>query len=83
MPDTEFRFPKLGMSIVEGSIVEWLVAPGDVVEAGQSMLLVEMDKAQSELPAPVAGTVVELSADEGDIVEVGEMLAIIRPAEEA
>lgn len=83
MADLEFRFPKLGMSVTEGDVVEWLVAVGDVVEAGQGMLVVEMDKTQAELPAPIGGTVVELSADEGDTVEVGEMLAIIRPIEEA
>jgi len=82
MADLEFRFPKLGMSVTEGDVVEWLVAVGDIVEAGQVMLVVEMDKTQGELPAPIGGTVVELSADEGDTVEVGEMLAIIRPIEE-
>ncbi len=81
MADVEFRLPKLGMSITEAGVVEWLVKVGDTVEEGQAMLVVEMDKAQSEMPAPVAGTVIELSADEGDVVEVGDMLAIIRPPE--
>jgi pyruvate dehydrogenase E2 component (dihydrolipoamide acetyltransferase) len=79
--DIEFRLPKLGMSIVEGTVVEWLIAEGDQVTEGQPMLTVEMDKADSELPAPVSGTVVQVAAPEGTTVDVGALLAIIRPAE--
>jgi pyruvate dehydrogenase E2 component (dihydrolipoamide acetyltransferase) len=81
MADVEFRLPKLGMSVVEGTILEWLVAEGDDVSAGQPMLTVEMDKADSELPAPVAGTVVQLVVPEGDTIDVGELLAVIRTAD--
>lgn len=80
MADVEFRLPKLGMSIVEGTITQWLVAEGDDVSEGQPMLTVEMDKADTDLPAPLAGTVVELAAEEGETVDVGELLAVIRPA---
>ena len=45
------------------------------------MLTVEMDKADSELPAPVAGTVVQLVVSEGDTIDVGELLAVIRTAD--
>jgi pyruvate/2-oxoglutarate dehydrogenase complex dihydrolipoamide acyltransferase (E2) component len=75
--EVEFRLPKLGMSILEGTIIEWLVAEGEVVTEGQPMLSIEMDKAQAELPAPVAGTVVKIAAAEGDAVDVGELLAVI------
>jgi pyruvate/2-oxoglutarate dehydrogenase complex dihydrolipoamide acyltransferase (E2) component len=81
MADLEFRLPKLGMSITEAGVVEWLVAVGDTVQEGQDMVVIEMDKAQSELPAPIGGTVVALSADEGDVIEVGDLLAVIRPSE--
>lgn len=79
MADVEFRLPKLGMSIVEGTISEWLVSKGDVVAEGQAMLVVEMDKADTELPAPIAGTVVDLAVPAGATVDVGEVLAVIRP----
>jgi pyruvate/2-oxoglutarate dehydrogenase complex dihydrolipoamide acyltransferase (E2) component len=79
MADVEFRLPKLGMSIVEGTISEWLVSQGDVVEEGQAMLVVEMDKADTELPAPIAGTVVDLAVPAGTTVDVGVVLAVIRP----
>jgi pyruvate/2-oxoglutarate dehydrogenase complex dihydrolipoamide acyltransferase (E2) component len=79
MADVEFRLPKLGMSIVEGTVSEWLVEQGDIVEQGQAMLMVEMDKADTELPAPIAGTVVDLAVPAGTTVEVGAVLAVIRP----
>lgn len=81
MADVEFRLPKLGMSVVEGTVLEWLVAEGADVSEGQAMLTVEMDKADSELPAPVAGTVVQLAVSEGDTIDVGELLAVIRTAD--
>jgi pyruvate/2-oxoglutarate dehydrogenase complex dihydrolipoamide acyltransferase (E2) component len=80
MADIEFRLPKLGMSIVEGTIIEWLVAEGDAVADGQPLLVIEMDKAEAELPAPVAGTIVQLAVAEGESVDVGELLAVIRDA---
>jgi pyruvate dehydrogenase E2 component (dihydrolipoamide acetyltransferase) len=43
------------------------------------MLMVEMDKADTELPAPIAGTVVDLAVPAGTTVEVGAVLAVIRP----
>jgi pyruvate dehydrogenase E2 component (dihydrolipoamide acetyltransferase) len=81
MPDVEFRLPKLGMSVMEGTILEWHVAEGDEVTEGEPMLTVEMDKADSELPAPVAGTVVQLAVPEGDTIDVGVLLAVIRTAD--
>jgi 2-oxoglutarate dehydrogenase E2 component (dihydrolipoamide succinyltransferase) len=78
--EVEFRLPKLGMSILEGTIIQWLVAEGEAVTEGQPMLSIEMDKAETELPAPVAGTVVKIAVAEGDAVDVGELLAVIDSA---
>lgn len=80
MAEVEFRLPKLGMSILEGTIIEWLVVEGDAVTEGQAMLTIEMDKAETELPAPVAGTIVKIAAAAGDAVDVGELLAVIDSA---
>jgi 2-oxoglutarate dehydrogenase E2 component (dihydrolipoamide succinyltransferase) len=76
--DVEFRLPKLGMSVLEGTVLEWLVAEGEDVSEGQPMLTVEMDKAEAELPAPVAGRVVQVAVPEGDTIDVGVLLAVIR-----
>lgn len=63
--------PQLGESIVEATIVRWLVKPGDVVTRGQMLAEVETDKATSAIPAPHAGRVEALLAEEGETVSVG------------
>ncbi len=60
-----------------GKVVRVLVAPGDAVEAGQGLVVVEAMKMQNEMKAPRAGRVVALSAREGGAVAAGEVLAII------
>jgi 2-oxoglutarate dehydrogenase E2 component (dihydrolipoamide succinyltransferase) len=79
MADLEFRLPKLGMSVLEGTISEWLVGEGAEVEEGQPLLVAEMDKAEIDLPSPIAGTIVRIAAAAGVTVEVGTLLAVIRP----
>lgn len=70
----EFKLPDLGEGIHEGEIVEVLVAVGDRVEDGQPILLVETDKATTEVPSPVDGIVAEIKVKPGDIVKVGQVL---------
>lgn len=60
-----------------GKIVRVLVAIGDVVEAGQGLIVVEAMKMQNEMKAPKAGTVIELKAQEGVTVSAGDALAAI------
>ena len=79
MSDLEFRLPKLGMSILEGTISQWLVAEGSVVVEGQPLVVLEMDKAVTDLPSPIAGTIVRVAAAVGVTVDVGTLLAVIRP----
>lgn len=66
--------PRLGESIVEGTLVAWRVGVGDAVTRGQIVAEVETDKATSEIPAPSDGLVVELLVEEGTTVEVGAPL---------
>lgn len=70
----EFKLPDLGEGIHEGEIVEVLVSVGDRVEDGQPILLVETDKATTEVPSPVDGIVAEIKVKPGDIVKVGQVL---------
>jgi 2-oxoglutarate dehydrogenase E2 component (dihydrolipoamide succinyltransferase) len=63
--------PRLGESIVEGTIVRWLVNAGDRVQRGQILAEVETDKATSEIPSPADGVVAERLVGEGETVEVG------------
>ena len=62
-------------SPMPGTVVKVLVAPGDVVEKGQDLLIVEAMKMEFKISAPVAGTVKSVSAAEGDPCDAGEVLA--------
>lgn len=74
---TKVTMPQLGESVVEGTVGRWLVAEGERVEKDQPICEILTDKADSELPAPVAGVVVKFHADEDDVVAVGEVLCEI------
>ena len=73
----DFKFPDVGEGITEGEIVKWVVNEGDKVEADQTIVEVETDKAVVELPSPYAGTVLKILVKEKDIVKVGEVLVTI------
>lgn len=76
----EFRLPALAESVVEGEVLGWLVAEGDTVTEGQSVLEVMTDKVTVELPSPYAGRVTQVLAKVGEIVAVGGTLALIETA---
>jgi len=64
-------------SPMPGKVVRILAAPGDAVQAGQGILVVEAMKMQNEMKAARAGTVLSISAKEGATVTAGETLATI------
>lgn len=72
----EFKLPDLGEGIHEGEIIEVLVHEGDKVEDGQTVLIIETDKATAEVPSPVTGTVKEIRVRPGQTVRVGEVLIV-------
>ena len=72
----EFKLPDLGEGIHEGEIIEVLVRVGDKVEDGQTVLVIETDKATAEVPSPVTGTVSEIRVKPGQTVRVGEVLMV-------
>jgi 2-oxoglutarate dehydrogenase E2 component (dihydrolipoamide succinyltransferase) len=69
--------PQLGVSVVEGTVVEWRKAVGDRVEADEILVEVSTDKIDTEIPAPAAGVVSELLVGAGETVAVGMPLARI------
>ena len=81
MPN-EFKLPDLGEGIHEGEVVEVLVSVGDNVEDGQSILILETDKATTEVPAPVTGVVKEIKVKPGDVVNVGDVMMVFDEVEE-
>lgn len=73
----DFLLADLGEGLEEGTVLEWRVAVGDVVELNQVLCLVETEKAEVEVPAPWAGTVTALGGDEGATIQVGQPLVSI------
>ncbi len=73
----EMVMPKMGESIMEGTILSWLKQVGDTIEQDESVLEVATDKVDTEVPAIHGGILKEILAKEGDVVEVGKPIAII------
>ena len=73
---TEVLLPKIGFSMSEGEVAEWLVADGQDVAEGQPLFLLESDKSTNEIEAPTSGTLRILIAA-GETHEVGTVLATI------
>jgi pyruvate dehydrogenase E2 component (dihydrolipoamide acetyltransferase) len=69
--------PKMGESIVEGTIITWHKQPGDEVELDETLLEIATDKVDTEVPSPAAGTLIEILVPEGETVEVGARIAVI------
>lgn len=69
--------PRLGETMEEGTIAEWLVQPGQSFKRGEALLEVETDKTMVEYPALGDGTLVETLVASGDVVEVGTPIAVI------
>jgi 2-oxoglutarate dehydrogenase E2 component (dihydrolipoamide succinyltransferase) len=74
----EMVMPKMGESIMEGTILTWLKQEGDQIEADESVLEVATDKVDTEVPAIHAGILMEILAKEGDVVPVGAAIARIK-----
>ena len=77
----EIKVPDIGTDEVE--ITEILVKVGDTVEAEQSLITVEGDKASMEVPSPQAGVVKEIKVSVGDKTETGALIMIFDSAEGA
>ena len=71
----ELLMPKLGLTMTEGMLTEWAVAPGDTVEAGALLFVVETDKVANEVCAEDAGEIVERLVEAGETVPVGTVVA--------
>jgi propionyl-CoA carboxylase alpha chain len=63
-----------------GKVVKILVAAGQAVTAGETLLVLEAMKMEHPVRAPIDGVVAELPAGEGEQVEAGQLLAVVEPA---
>jgi pyruvate/2-oxoglutarate dehydrogenase complex dihydrolipoamide acyltransferase (E2) component len=67
----------MGVSVVEGTVVEWRKQPGDWIEADETICDISTDKIDTEVPSPASGRVTEIVVEVGTTVEVGTVLARI------
>jgi 2-oxoglutarate dehydrogenase E2 component (dihydrolipoamide succinyltransferase) len=77
MASVEMLMPKMGESIIEGTILTWLKKEGDSIEQDESVLEVATDKVDTEVPATHGGVLKKILAKEGDVIAVGAVIAII------
>lgn len=77
MARVDVVMPKMGESVMEGTVLEWKKQIGDVVELDETLLEISTDKVDSEVPSPSAGRLVEILVPEGDTVDVGHAIAVI------
>jgi 2-oxoglutarate dehydrogenase E2 component (dihydrolipoamide succinyltransferase) len=71
----DFILPKMGESITEGTILNWLVQEGESFEEGDILVEVGTDKVDNEVPAPAAGIMSKHLYAANDVVEIGSVLA--------
>src|SRR6478736_5811885 len=69
--------PKMGESIMEGTILNWLKKVGDRIEQDESVLEVATDKVDTEVPSTHAGVLKEILVEKGQVVAVGAPIAVI------
>lgn len=73
---TDVPMPKLGLTMVEATIVDWLVPDGAEVVAGQPILAIETDKTETEVVAPASGRLHQLGRP-GELHACGERIAVL------
>ena len=73
----DFKFSDVGEGLHEGVILEWHFKEGDTVKEGELLVVIETDKVNAELTAPVSGVIKKLGAKVGQMIHVGETLVII------
>ncbi len=80
MAKFELKLPKMGESVAEATITNWLKNVGDAIEADEAVLEIATDKVDSEVPSEVSGILTEILFQVDDVVQVGQTIAIIEIA---
>jgi 2-oxoglutarate dehydrogenase complex dihydrolipoamide succinyltransferase (E2) component len=71
----EVTMPQMGVSVAEGTILEWKKRVGDWVESDETICEISTDKVDSEIPSPASGRLVKILVEENETVAVGTALA--------
>jgi 2-oxoglutarate dehydrogenase E2 component (dihydrolipoamide succinyltransferase) len=77
MAQVEIRLPKMGESVTEATITNWLKGVGDSVEIDEPLVEVATDKVDNELPSEVGGVLVKKLFEKDQVAQVGDVIAII------
>ncbi len=77
MAKFELKLPKMGESVAEATLTNWLKNVGDTIEMDEAVLEIATDKVDSEVPSEVEGVLVEQLFQVDDVVQVGQTIAII------
>jgi 2-oxoglutarate dehydrogenase E2 component (dihydrolipoamide succinyltransferase) len=73
----ELTMPKMGESVAEATITEWLKKEGDTISMDESVLTIATDKVDSDLPSPVSGILSKILFQVNDVIQVGQVIAQI------
>ena len=77
MAKFELTLPKMGESVAEATITNWLKNVGDTIAADEAVLEIATDKVDSEVPSEVSGVLTEILFNVNDVVQVGQVIAYI------
>ena len=77
MATVELKLPKMGESVAEATLTNWLKEVGDTIEQDEPVLEIATDKVDSEVPSEVDGVLKEKKFEIDDVIEVGQTIAII------
>jgi 2-oxoglutarate dehydrogenase E2 component (dihydrolipoamide succinyltransferase) len=77
MAQVELIMPKMGESVAEATITNWLKEVGDSIEADEAVVEIATDKVDSEVPSTAEGVLIKKLFNDGDVVQVGQAIAII------
>lgn len=77
MAQVDIRLPKMGESVTEATITNWLKEVGDTVEMDEPLVEVATDKVDNELPSEAEGTIIEIRFQKDEVAQVGDVIAVI------
>jgi 2-oxoglutarate dehydrogenase E2 component (dihydrolipoamide succinyltransferase) len=77
MAEIEIRLPKMGESVTEATITNWLKNIGDTVAVDEPLVEVATDKVDNELPSESAGTLVKILFEKDQVAKVGDVIAVL------
>ena len=77
MADIEIKLPKMGESVTEATITNWLKDVGETVELDEPLVEVATDKVDNELPSEVEGVLTKILFEKDEVAQVGDVIAIV------